>query len=226
MELPVIKNDKSRKYKYRKQEISVNQLAAITGLGTPLIRHKLRNGVPVGDILNQRPRLKLTKAQTLKKDTLKLTTQTIESRLNNGWDMDLALSLSKKYVGPADNIVYKTEAGGIDIEIPYTKLLELEEMGITARTICVRVGKGMSLDDAMHTPLEGLNTNFEYAQSIEELKCAEALRRYREEKAQEKMNRIKGIPQQVKLSHYGRYLMDQPLIARVKTDMYGNTQLI
>ncbi|AVQ34397.1 hypothetical protein C7J88_09565 [Staphylococcus muscae] len=226
MELPVIPNDKSRKYEYNGKPISVNQMVKYTGLSASVVRKKLRNGVPIKDILKQRPKLKLTKAQVKKKSTVNLTSAIIEQRLADGWDIDLALELGLNYVGPVDNIVYKTKAGGIDIEIPYEQLMKLEERGITARTISIRVGKGMTLKDAMNTPLEYSNDDLDYTESIEERKCAEALKRYRAKKAQERMNRIKGVPQQIKLSEYGRYLMGQPLIARIKTDVYGNTQLI
>ncbi|UXR75620.1 MULTISPECIES: SA1788 family PVL leukocidin-associated protein [unclassified Staphylococcus] len=228
MELPRIKNDRSKKYKYRKQEISINQMIAITGMKGSTIRSQLNKGYSVGSILKQKPRLKLTEEQLKKRSSVNLTNTIIEKRLDDGWDMDLALKLRLNYVGPIDNIVYKTKAGGIDIEIPYDELLELEDMGITARTICTRVGKGMSLDDAMNTPLdeEGNLVNFKKIERWNKDETEEALQRYREQKAQERMNNIKDVPQKVQLSRYGRYLMDQPLIARVKTDMYGNTQLI
>lgn len=234
MELPRIKNDKSKKMEYKGQIISVNQIAKITGFSADMVRKNLRRGMSIETLLKKRPvtRLVLTKEQEAKRVRKQHTKTVIKERLANGWDIDLALELGKSFVGPVEDIRYKKCVNGVEIDIPYEEVINLEKIGITTTTICIRVGKGMSLKDAMTKPVhemeqkKKIKLDFDEINNIEKRRTQEALQRYREEKARERMNNIKDVPQQVKLSQYGRYLMDQPLIARIKTDKYGNTQLI
>lgn len=76
MELPRIPKDRSKKYEYKGQEISVNQMAKYTGRETATIRNKLRNGVSIKEILENKltPELALTKEQLKKKRSKSLTT--------------------------------------------------------------------------------------------------------------------------------------------------------
>ncbi|WP_309306555.1 SA1788 family PVL leukocidin-associated protein [Staphylococcus rostri] len=229
MELPRIPKDRSKKYEYKGQEISVNQMAKYTGRETATIRNKLRNGVSIKEILENKltPELALTKEQLKKKRSKSLTTKMIQERIANGWCLDLALELSALFVGPVDNIVYKTKAGGLDIEIPYKKILKLEEVGITARTISIRVGRGMSLEEAMNPQLNDEEAvDYERLDEFNEQVASAGLRRYRAEKRRKTKPHLETVPQSHKLSDYGRYLMNRPGIARQRTDLYGNVQLI
>lgn len=227
LELPEIPKDRSKKYEYKGQEISVNQMAKYTGWRAATIRKKLNEGVAIEDIINLKQNLKLTVSQKMKRDKNGLTTKIVQKRLDDGWDLDLALELRPFYVGTVDNIVYKTTAGGIDIEIPYKKLLELEKVGVTARTVCIRVGRGSTLEEAMNENVvreDSIDLN--QLDEMNEDIAREGLRRYKIEKARKSKPHLETVPQKHKLSDYGRYLMSKPGIARVKTDLYGNTQFI
>ena len=231
MELPRIPNDRSRKYEYKGQKVSVNQMAKYTGWEYSTIRQRLRNGSNVSDILKSKKPLKLelTEEQIKKKVSKNLTEKIIEERVLNGWDLELAVELSSLFVGPVDNIVYKTTTGGIDIEVPYEKILELEKFGVSAKAISIRVGRGQSLEEALNPELdvdEIVGIDYERLDDFNKQATRAALRRYRAEKRRKSKPHLDTVPQKHKLSDYGRYLMSRPAIARQKTDLYGNVQFI
>ncbi|MDO5375713.1 MAG: SA1788 family PVL leukocidin-associated protein [Staphylococcus rostri] len=229
LELPRIPKDRSKKYEYKGQKVSVNQMAKYTGLSPATIRQRLRNGSNVSDILKSKKLLKLelTEEQVKKKKSKNITTKLINERLSNGWSLDLAIELSPLFIGPVDNIVYKTTASGTDIEVPYEKMLELEKFGITSKAISVRVGNGMSLEDAIDTSANRAEAiDFEELEDANKRITTERLRRYREEKRRKAKPHLNTVPQKHKLSSYGSYLMNRPGIARTKVDLYGNRQFI
>ncbi|MCS4487214.1 SA1788 family PVL leukocidin-associated protein [Staphylococcus americanisciuri] len=237
LELPEIHNDRTKKIDYKGQTVSIAQIAEASGFSKNTVRKKLKQGVDIKEIINDtyHKRLKLTKEQIKKKDRKALTLSTIEERLANGWSIDLALELSSQYVGSVDNIVFKSKIRGIDIEIPYKQLLELEKVGITASVIGLRVSKGMTLEQAMTKPVvkdinpheqETLIVNYEEIDEINERLTEAGVRRYREERLRKSKPHLRTVPQNHELSDYGRYLMSRSGIARVKTDLYGNVQFI
>lgn len=229
LDLPRIPKDRSRKYEYKGQKVSLNQMAKYTGFEPATIRQRLRNGSNVSDILKSKKSLKLnlTEEQIKKKVSKSLTEKIIEERVLNGWDLDLAVELSPLFVGPVDNIVYKTTTGGIDIEVPYEKILELEKFGITAKTISIRVGRGQTLEEAMSSQIKDEDDiDYERLDDLNRDVTKAALRRYRAEKRRKSKPHLDTVPQKHKISDYGRYLMSRPAIARQKTDLYGNVQFI
>ncbi|MCS4486360.1 SA1788 family PVL leukocidin-associated protein [Staphylococcus americanisciuri] len=236
LELPEIHNDRTKKIDYKGQTVSIAQIAEASGFSKNTVRKKLKQGVDIKEIITDtyHKRLKLTKEQIKKKDRKALTLSTIEERLANGWSIDLALELSSQYVGSVDNIVFKSKIRGIDIEIPYEKILELEIKGITTSVIGLRVSKGMTLEEAMAKPVvkdidpceETLTVNCEEIDEINKRASEAGAQSYREERLRKSKPHLQTVPQKHKLSDYGRYLMSRPGIARVKTDLYGNVQFI
>lgn len=140
--------------------INFNELSRQTGILPTTLRARYKDGVRGEELLKMRKKrndrmiaFKVngeTVYPTEEEKTVfrrqNLNSKIVQERLDNGWDYELAISLSKiNYTTLNDEIVFQMQIQGNTYSIPYDEYLDLCEEGITGKKIRLWIDNGKDL---------------------------------------------------------------------------------
>lgn len=230
---------------FKGEEISLKGLARRTGISYGTLEYRYNHlGLRDDDLLNGVPNKKsaiLTYngethavSEELKKSLYKkaLSVKLVQKRLDADWDYDLAISLSKGYVTVDSTICLQIKVNKHFYHIPYDELMDLYEEKITVRGLINGLRNGDDIYDIVPTGtviyINGVkHTGYpDVFDEMEDEYIEKKVKEYQDERRREKKAHLYKVPQKHRLDKYTEQLMKEHAIARIKVDIYGNTQLI
>lgn len=116
---------------------------------------------------------------------------------------------------------------GIDYPLTKSIVKDMELSGVTREALRTRILRGWSLHQAVNIPMGRNLKDYQQSKAKKKVELDRKYKFYENKKRQDKPYLYDGTPQPpYESSEYTKHLCENHLIARLKTDSYGRTQLI